>query len=123
IGPTAPVVIQVVKNQFGCADTMIKALKFKPSFAIYVPNSFTPNGDGVNDGWFAKGVGVTKYTMQIFDRWGEKIFETNELDNAWVGHNRNSATQIKQDVYVWRAQVTDVFNKEHELTGTVTLLP
>jgi gliding motility-associated-like protein len=123
VGKTEPMVIQVVKNQYGCADTLMKVLKFKPSFAIYVPNTFTPNGDGVNDGWFAKGVGISKYNMAIYDRWGEKIFETNEMENAWDGHTRNSATQIKQDVYVWRAQVTDVFNKEHELTGTVTLLP
>ena len=122
-GPTQPVVVQIVKNHQGCVDTAVKALKFKPSFAIYVPNTFTPNGDGINDGWFAKGVGVSKYNVQVFDRWGHVIFETNDMDNAWDGRTKNSDGPIKQDVYVWRVVLTDVFNKDHELTGTVALLP
>ncbi|MBK9284586.1 MAG: PKD domain-containing protein [Sphingobacteriaceae bacterium] len=123
VGPNQPVIVQIVKNQFGCVDTMIKGLKFKPAFAIYVPNSFTPNGDGVNDGWFAKGIGVSKFNIQVYDRWGHVVFETNDMDNAWDGRTKNSDGPIKQDVYVWRAVVTDVFNKDHELTGTVALIP
>jgi gliding motility-associated-like protein len=122
IDKITPVIYQVVKNKYGCSDTSEKAVKIKPAFVIYFPNTFTPNGDGVNDGWFAKGVGVTKYNVQIFDRWGHILFSTNNMDEAWDGRSHGSTGSIKQDVYVWKAEVLDVFNKNHELTGTVTLL-
>jgi len=98
-------------------------LDVKPSFVVYIPNTFTPNGDGINDGWFAKGVGISKFNVMVFDRWGHKIFETNDMDQAWDGHIKGSEEPIKQDVYVWKATVTDVFMKNHELSGTVTALP
>jgi len=117
-----PLIYQVVKNQYGCADTIAEIIKIKPSWVIYIPNTFTPNSDGVNDSWFAKGVGITKFNVQVYDRWGHVIFETNNMDEAWNGKTKGSTEPIKQDVYVWRALVTDVFNKNHEMAGTVTLL-
>jgi gliding motility-associated-like protein len=123
INKVKPLIFQVVKNSFGCADTMHEVLKIKPSFVVYIPNTFTPNGDGINDGWFAKGVGITKFNVQVYDRWGHLLFETNDINNAWDGTTKGSAEPIKQDVYVWKAQVTDVFNKNHDLAGTVSLIP
>lgn len=117
-----PVIVQVVTNEFGCGDTVMEILKVKPSFVIYIPNTFTPNGDGLNDGFFAKGVGISEFTIRVFDRWGHLVFETNNMDNAWDGHTNSSDQPIKNDVYVWKATVKDVFNKNHELTGHVTLL-
>ncbi len=117
-----PIIFQVVKNQFGCSDTTSSIIKVKPAFVIYIPNTFTPNGDGVNDGFFAKGVGINKFNIQIYDRWGHLLFETNDIDHAWDGNTKGSSEPIKQDVYVWRAQVVDVFNKNHELTGHVSLI-
>ncbi len=117
-----PVIFQVVKNEFGCADTTSKILKFKPSFVVYIPNTFTPNGDGVNDSFYAKGVGINKFSIQIYDRWGHVIFTSNSLDDGWDGTMKNSSDPIKQDVYVWKAQVVDVFNKYHDLTGHVNLI-
>ncbi len=118
----SPIIFQVVQNQFGCADTVSNPIKIKPSFVIYIPNTFTPNGDGVNDGFFAKGVGITKFNIQIYDRWGHLLFETNDIENAWDGNTKNSSEPIKQDVYVWKAQVQDVFHKNHDLTGHVSLI-
>jgi gliding motility-associated-like protein len=122
IDKITPVIYQVVKNKYGCSDTSEKVVKIKPAFVIYFPNTFTPNDDGVNDGWFAKGIGVTKFNVQVFDRWGHVLFSTNNMDEAWDGRSHGSTGPIKQDVYVWKAEVRDVFNKNHELTGTVTLL-
>lgn len=118
-----PVIYQVVKNQYGCADTTSRALDVKPSFAVFVPNSFTPNGDGVNDGWFAKGVGISDFFIAVYDRWGHILFQTTDINQPWDGHTKGSDNIIKQDVYVWKATVTDVFNKTHDLAGTVSLIP
>lgn len=117
-----PMIVQVVKNEYGCADTIFEILKVKPSFVVYIPNTFTPNGDGLNDGFFAKGVGINEFKLMIFDRWGHKIFETNDINEAWDGTMKGSSEPIKQDVYVWKAYVKDVFNKNHDLTGHVNLI-
>ena len=117
-----PVVFQVVTNEFGCKDTTSLIIKIKPSWQIYIPNTFTPNGDGLNDGFSAKGYNINKYNIQIYDRWGHLLFESNDIENKWDGHARGSEDPIKQDVYVWKVQVVDIFNKNHDLTGHVTLL-
>lgn len=122
IATATPIIFQVVKNEFGCGDTVSDIIKVKPSFVIFIPNTFTPNGDGVNDGFFAKGVGITKFNIQIYDRWGHLLFETNDIETAWDGNTKGSSEPIKQDVYVWKAQVQDIFHKNHDLTGHVNLI-
>lgn len=118
----APIIFQVVTNQFGCSDTASDMIKVKPGFVVYIPNTFTPNGDGINDGFFAKGVGINKFSIQIYDRWGHLLFETTDINQAWDGTSHGSNEPIKQDVYVWKAHVVDIFNKNHELTGHVSLI-
>lgn len=119
---TKPMVVQVVKNKYGCADTVYKILPIKPAFALYFPNIFTPNGDGVNDDFEPKGIGVIKFHLQIFDRWGHLEFETNDMGVKWNGKPRTGEGLIKQDVYVWKAEASDVFSKRHVYTGQVTVL-
>lgn len=83
---------------------------------------FTPNGDGVNDTFMPKGVGIIKFTLQIFDRWGHQVFKTNDITEMWDGAAKNNDNSVKQDIYTWKAQVTDVFNKNHFLVGHVSVL-
>jgi gliding motility-associated-like protein len=122
IDKITPVIFQVVTNQFGCKDTASIIIKIKPSWEIFVPNTFTPNGDGLNDGFTAKGYNINKFNIQIYDRWGHLLFESNDIENKWDGHTKGSEEPIKQDVYVWKINVVDVFHKNHDLTGHVTLL-
>jgi len=117
-----PVIFQIATNKFGCSDTTSKTLKIKQSYAIYIPNTFTPNDDGTNDGFKAKGYNIIKFKLTIFDRWGHKVFETTDMDNAWDGTTKGSSEPIKDDVYVWKANVIDINNKTHDLIGHVTLL-
>lgn len=117
-----PVIFQVVTNKFGCKDTTSLMLKLKQSYALYIPNTFTPNDDGTNDGFKAKGYNIVEFHLTIYDRWGHKVFETSDMDNAWDGKTKNSDEPIKDDVYVWKANVVDVNNKTHDLVGHVTLL-
>ncbi len=117
-----PVIFQVVKNNYGCSDTTSRTLKIKKSFAIYIPNTFTPNEDGLNDGFMAKGYNIKEFSIRIYDRWGHVVFESNDINNAWDGRTKNSSEPIKNDVYVWQANVVDINNKTHQLTGHVTLL-
>ncbi|MBW6481446.1 MAG: gliding motility-associated C-terminal domain-containing protein [Vicingaceae bacterium] len=88
--------------------------------AIYVPNSFTPDGDGINDIFFAYGVDIIEFEMYIFDRWGEKIFYSNDMKNGWDGLYKG--TLVKNDVYVWKVTYKDVLKTYGEMLGTVTLV-
>lgn len=119
---TKPLVVQIVKNQYGCGDTIFKVLNIKPAYVIYFPDVFTPNGDGTNDDFRPKGVGILKFNMNIYDRWGHQVFQTNDMTLTWDGKAKNGDDSIKEDVYTWKAQVTDVFNKNHFLVGRVTII-
>lgn len=121
-GPGKLLIVQFAINSYGCNDTLIKILDIKPSFVIYLPNTFTPNADGLNDGFGAKGVGILQFEMQVFDRWGHVIFESNDIYNYWDGTVKGGNEPIKDDVYTWKVQVLDVNHKNHDLTGHVTIL-
>ena len=115
--------VLIVTSDHGCVDTVIKPVIVGDDYAIYVPDAFSPNGDGVNDVFQAKGYGITKFEMDIFDRWGEKVFHSGDINQGWDGSfSRRSQPDIKQDVYIWRVKVTNIFGKSKEITGKVELI-
>ena len=121
-GGTYPVYLQVV-NQYGCVDDTSLEVIIDPEFTFYIPNCFTPNGDGVNDGFYGAGIGITSYNIWIFDRWGNLIFTTNDINEAWDGTVQGKHGDIcQEDVYVWKVVLTDVFNKKHKYIGHVSLI-
>jgi len=113
-----------VTNVHGCVADTVQCLEIQPFFVIYVPNAFTPNGNGVNDLFTAKGVGILQYQMWIFDRWGQQIYYTRDIYGGWDGivQGGSSGTQAQEDTYVWLIEVTDVFHKDHRYIGRVTLI-
>jgi gliding motility-associated-like protein len=119
---TYPVVL-VVKSDKGCTDTLVRPLVVGEDFGIYVPNAFTPNGDGMNDIFQPKGFGVVKYELDIFDRWGERVFSTTKFEEGWDGSFQGRGTNgIEEASYTWLIRATSVFGKSHELKGHVTLI-
>ncbi|MBP7808396.1 MAG: gliding motility-associated C-terminal domain-containing protein [Bacteroidia bacterium] len=117
------VVALVVKSDHGCIDTVLRPLVVGEDFGIYVPNAFTPNGDGYNDVFHAKGFGIVDYEINIFDRWGEKVFTTKKFEESWDGTFQGRGDKgCKEDTYVWLIRCTSVFGKAHELKGHVTLI-
>ena len=66
--------------------TLIKKIEF---LSLYIPNAFTPDGDGINDLFFAKGVNISEFNIKIYNRWGEKIFESDNMLEAWDGTYNN----------------------------------
>lgn len=114
-------IMQVVTNQYGCTDTAYYSIHKKPEYLFFVPNAFTPNGDGNNDYFKPEYLGVFSYTMQIFNRWGEKIFESAEVDNGWDGTYKSVLQQ--PGVYVYQLLFRDEKYLEwHQYRGSVTLL-
>jgi gliding motility-associated-like protein len=93
-----------------------------PESTFYIPNAFTPNGDGENDYFTGKGIGIVNYHMQIFDRWGMMIFETYDLYQGWDGRANGGSGIAQQDTYVYKINLTDIFHQQHYYIGAVNLL-
>lgn len=106
----------------GCRDSLSADVEVTPTFTIYIPNAFTPNGNGVNDYFTAKGAEITEFKMMIFDRWGELIFETSDLGTGWDGHAKNGSGIAENGVYVYKIEVRDYAQRYHDYVGHVTLL-
>lgn len=88
--------------------------------AFYVPNSFTPNMDGINDSFMPEGTGITEFAFAVFNRWGQRVFETNNLSFGWDG--TFNGVPCEQGVYVWKMLVIDNFGQQNATMGHVNLL-
>ena len=112
-----------VINNYGCTDSTYKTVEVLPEFTFYIPNAFTPNrDDGINDTFYGKGVGIMEYHIWIFDRWGNMVFNTTDINTGWDGRANNGELIAQQDVFVWKVKLKDVFGKYHDYIGTVTLV-
>jgi gliding motility-associated-like protein len=88
---------------------------------LHIPNAFTPNNDGLNDHFKVVGHAIEAYSLNIFDRWGGKIYESKNIQQHWEGIEKDGYA-APQGAYVYVIKVKDVKGKDHEYTGTVTLL-
>lgn len=106
----------------GCTDTAYQQVEIEPEFSFYIPNAFSPNGDGLNDYFTGTGMEIILFQMQIFDRWGMLIFETENMQTGWDGTVNGGSSVAQEDVYIYKIKVKDFKNKVHEYIGHVTLI-
>ncbi|MFT3885682.1 MAG: PKD domain-containing protein [Flavobacteriales bacterium] len=107
-----------VTNDPGCVATAALEICVEDSYAVYVPNTFTPNNDGINDlfGVVASVRRPTGYILTIFDRWGAELFTSTQAYQGWDGSG------LPDGVYVWKLSIRDAEGQLHEHVGHVTLL-
>lgn len=118
------IVTLIAINKYGCVDSISKLVYIEETASIYIPNAFTPNQDGVNDTFQVVGINIKDLYLVIYNRWGEKIFEsTNEL-KAWDGFYKDEV--CKDDVYVYKVfyKLANGASKnlQKEKTGMVMLM-
>jgi gliding motility-associated-like protein len=112
-----------VIDENGCTDTISKIVHVYEELNVFIPNMFTPNGDGHNDTWKPQMSEYSKegYQLSVFDRWGQRIFHTTDTEEAW-----NGAVDGKQvapnTVYSYRILVRDFTSQEYEFVGQITVL-
>jgi len=113
----------LVENIYGCQDSTTSTVIIQPDWSIYIPNAFTPNGDGTNDFFAPKAYGLLEYEMLIFNRWGDLIFTTSNLSIGWDGRVQDGSGELcPQDVYVYKISIkTNTFLKK-TYVGHVTLV-
>ncbi len=112
----------MVTSTFGCVDSTEHCLAIDPEFTFFVPNAFTPNGDGKNETFAGMGSYITKYEMWIFDRWGNLIWYTDDLYTPWDGKVQGGSEVCQQDAYVWKVKLEDIHAKKHSYIGHVSLI-
>ena len=112
-----------IENSYGCKNSIQKSVRIDPIFTIWIPNSFTPDGDDVNDYFTVKGYGVAQLEMKVFDKWGELLYNNDNMDDLepkWDGTYKNRL--LKNDVYAYKIKVKDVLGRWHEFIGRVTII-
>ncbi|HVA98882.1 MAG TPA: PKD domain-containing protein, partial [Bacteroidia bacterium] len=112
----------IVTDNNGCKDSITKTIYVEGQYVIYVPNAFTPNGDGINDVFNVKGTGIdpNNFDMSIYDRWGILIFHTTNLNQGWDGRVKNNLVQL--GVYVWKIETKDFKGDNHQYIGHVSVI-
>lgn len=119
-----PVTLQVI-DENGCVGEVTRIVLIRDDFNIFVPNAFTPDNDGVNDVFFIRATDLDpdRFSLQIFNRWGEVVFETDDPEQVWDGSVRGGTHYVQNDVYVWRIVAFRETGFERlELTGSVTVI-
>jgi len=116
-------VTQIGINQDGCTDTIASDVIIAPQATRYVPNTFNPNGDGKNDFFLAYGDFIDEFHMMIFDRWGNLIFESNDIQKGWDGKANGGSELAQIDTYVWKISFTEKYSGHyHRIIGHVNLI-
>jgi gliding motility-associated-like protein len=115
------IITQYVINEFGCAAN-ITARVIIEGYMFFAPNSFTPNGDGMNDYWLPKMTGIDAYHCVIYDRWGTLIFESFDQNQVWIGDVRNGEYFAQDGIYQYHVRVQDQVGLSHEFSGFVNIL-
>jgi len=112
---------QLVTNSFNCTDTISHIVKILPEFRFWVPNTFSPDGNSLNENFMPITMGVSEYKFEVFSRWGELVFSTQEPKESWDGLHKGKECQ--QDVYAWRVGFRNVVSNYREIHyGHVLLL-
>lgn len=110
----------IAYNEIGCTDTITKPIYIKPEFYFYAPNAFTPDGNRFNNTYGVSVIGATDFLFQIYNRWGDLIYQTTDKYFQWNGDYKGY--NVADDVLVYKAVVTDREENKHEYEGTITIL-
>lgn len=112
--------ITLIATSGNCTDTTSVIIIVEDNLSLEIPNVFTPNGDGINDLFTIKSTGVKEISLQIFNRWGEKLYEFTGVKAAWDGMTPLGA-KVPDATYFYFVKATGFDDKEIEKHGTVNL--
>ena len=104
-------ILLAIETQYNCWDTISKKIVID-EYEIFIPNAFTPlTGDVMNDEFKAYGYGITNYTMKIYNRWGEILFESDDINRGWNGTTRDGENIAPIGVYLYFIEVENIYGE------------
>ncbi len=112
--------ITAVANDAGIVPSVSNTITIIKDPNLFHPTAFTPNGDGLNDIFNVFGQFIIAFEMKIFNRWGEMMYATDDLDQGWDGMYKG--TIMPEGTYVFRAKITDQAGRTFDRSGPFVLL-
>ncbi|NVO01410.1 MAG: gliding motility-associated C-terminal domain-containing protein [Bacteroidetes bacterium] len=116
----------VVANNSGCLDSTQHTVIVKGVYTFYIPNSFSPNGDGINDFFNSTGtyIDMSSFELYVYDRWGKEMYSSKNISRPWNGTFKNTGNYEKahMGVYVYKILIKDLDGYKHEYNGPVTIV-
>lgn len=111
----------IVRNQNWCSDSARKRIFISPDYTLFIPTAFTPDAGELNPVFGAEGIfkGIKEYQMNIYSRWGEKVFQSSSVLQKWDGNYKG--TFAPEGVYIYEISIMDYFNRKSHYRGTVLL--
>mgnify|MGYP001169482892 FL=1 len=111
----------LVFNQYGCKSQKTINFQIKPNYSCYIPNSFTPNKDDINDYFLPKFNGVNEFQMSIYNKWGVLVFQTNSFEFGWDG-KLESGKIAQSGIYIVQIKTHDLNNKFRKHSKEINLI-
>lgn len=112
-----------VLNKYGCFWTSHQRYTLEKEFNLLAPNTFSPNGDGINDTWYPKALesGYFKFTLTVYDRNNQVVFTTSDPQQEWNGKVNGSGAN-SGDFFIWKANVVDPYGAQQQFGGTILVI-
>ena len=114
--------ITLTSSNSYCEDTVVKILEVTDQYSLYIPKGFTPNGDGRNDEFTAYSSNITELQLNIYNRWGQKVFSAGQLPFSWNGNMNNTGSPLPAGAYIYSISAKDKFGNKHQYNGSVNLI-
>jgi len=113
----------IVESEHGCKDSLQTVIVVENEYTMYVPTAFTPDGDNINDTFkvVGNGIDLNSFKLRVYNRWGEIIWETTNMQDAWDGRIDNG-NFAEPGVYTWLLDYTTESGVEFQKSGTVNLI-
>ncbi|MDD5569889.1 MAG: gliding motility-associated C-terminal domain-containing protein [Bacteroidales bacterium] len=113
-----------ITDSENCMDSICKPVIVKDIFTVYIPNAFSPNEDMLNEGFIPQGYNIDPagFQMMIFDRWGELIYKTTDINAPWNGRYFNTGEVVQVGVYVYRIIAKEKEGTDHEFLGRISVI-
>ena len=114
----------VAISQHGCKDTSWQVIKVISDYTFYAPTAFSPDDDGKNEVWrvYATNINFSTFHLVVYDRWGEIIFETKDIEKEWDGKAKDGKNLVPPGTYTWMATFKDNNDVTRIKTGPVTII-
>ena len=116
-------VMLITTSEFGCVDTVQKVIIVLPEVILYAPNTFTPDDDEYNQDWglYIEGIDIYNYSLNIYNRWGQLIWESKDPSAKWDGTYNGEI--VPQGTYTWTIEAKDAINdKKYQWNGHINLI-